>query len=536
MPPSDESVPPSQEGEASKKKGPTQEMKPTPKRPLIILVRFASLILTLIALGLSLQLSSKWVIRLDLTREHKYTLSNTLVKKLEHLKGPLQIDAFLPLSSPPPYKSVVAHTVDLLRDLKDNASTAIRVVVVDTAKERTEVERIALIERARGAHIPLHKLHGEEAGRHVSLEVPFGVSLSSLNTREVIPPLETIDEVESQIARAIQGLIDGGRRLKVGIAQGFGEPQLINSPLAKRLGAGRDLIAVRLDGESLIGVIDTLVILAPVRQYGERARWLIDQFMCHGGGVVMALDARQQSEVIPKVWVPSPSGLEPLLRAYGAEVEWSWVIADEEHPTPAALTRDAQGRVLLTDHPLYPKAVAQAHLITAPFKALTLPMAPRVQLPVDASPLLISHPSAVALHELRSLTLREAKEREMEAPYPMSFAVERVFESAFRAPPTPPSGLVDPPHLIQGRGRSRWVWIGSGRRLLSASPSGIRLLMNAIDWSLGEDELLSLKGRVSAPPETDSTAKEQGLIRWGTAVFPLLLFSLMTLFLRKSFR
>ena len=250
----------------------------------------------------------------------------------------------------------------------------------------------------------------------------------------------------------------------------------------------------------------------------------------------MALDARHQSEVIPKVWVPAPSGLEPLMRAYGAEVEWSWVIADEGHPTPAALTRDAQGRVLLTDHPLYPKVLAQPHLITAPFKALTLPMAPRILLPVDASPLLISHPSAVALHELRSLTIGEAKGTQRRGSYPLSFAVERVFKSAFLTPPTPPSGLVDPPHLIQGRGLSRWVWIGSGRRLLSASPAGIRLLMNAIDWSLGEDGLLSLKGRVSAPPEITATAEEQRLIRWGTALFPLFLLSLMTLYLRRSFR
>ena len=492
----------------------------------------------ILSLGV-LKLSTRWYTRIDLSPDQRYTLAEETTTLLDKLKEPLVITALLPLSAPPPYRQVAHHTQDLLEELSA-IHPRVQLQLIDTARERSASARAQLLKDAQRVDVPISRLSAEREGRQVFIETPYGVSLAYLNQRAVTPPVELASEVEYQIATALERLVERRPPSRIGVAQGYGEPDIINSPLARQLGGEGTLVPVRLDGDPLEDEIGSLLILGATQSYGERARWIIDRFRCDGGGVIIALDHRVQSELFTQVWSSRPTGLEPLLRRYGVEVDHRWVIADEAHPSPAPLRRDARGHVIATPHPLYPQGIASTHPVSAPVGALPIPMAPRFKLPPQAQVLVRAHPEARALSGLKGLNIDEAEAAERhEVGFPLAFAIEEAVTSCL----PPPSDSSDAsPRFIESTSRkqgispSRLVVIGSGRRLLSADVRGLDLMLNALSWIRGEERLLALKMRRPARPKLRLSAEQQLTIKWLTPLIPSLLITLLTLRLRRTKR
>lgn len=469
-------------------------MTPSPQRALT-LTRLTSTLALWLALAGALELSEGLSGRADLTPDGRYTLSGQLLARLKGLREPVVVSAYLPLSAPPPYRGVARHARDLLSEAEREAPPGLwRVALVDSAAAMGEGERARLEGEAEGVGVSVRALEGREGGRAVSLRAPVGVSLAQGERRERVWLPEREGEVEGALERALTRLLERAPPRRLGVVVGAGEPDLLRSPLAAELSEGVELIPVSLEGPSLRGRVDAALALGPSRAYGERARYVLDQLLCDGGGVVLALDHRAQSEVDPAVWAWRASGFEGLLSAYGVEVEGRWVVADELKAAPAALWRDAQGRPLVTRQPLYPWASAGGALGLS--GEVVSPMSPPLRLPADAVPLLTSSPSAEAHLDLRSLELSAARERRL-GPFALAFTLERRFESAFKAPPAPPEGLTDPPHLAQGLGAGRLVFFGAGRRLLSAEARGLEALRAGVAWALGGE---GVRARPLTPP------------------------------------
>ena len=423
--------------------------------------------------------------------------------------------------------------------------------LIDTAKDRTIPERAQLIKDAQQVDVPISRLSAEREGRQVFIETPYGISIAYLNQRAVTPPVELSSEVEYQLASALERLIERRPRSRIGVAQGFGEPDIINSPLARKLGGEGALVPVRLDADPLEDEVGTLLILGATQSYGERARWIIDRFRCDGGGVVIALDHRVQSEIFTQVWASRSTGLEPLLRRYGVEVDHRWVISDEVHPSPAPLRRDARGHIVATPHPLYPIGQTTPHPISAPLSELPVPMSPRFTLPDHAQVLIRSHPQALALKGLKGLNVHEAEASEKSSKgFPLAFAMDHVVSSCLSTPggagvntpevapahpgPHPDTPLTDTDTQRPGIAQSRLVVIGSGRRLLSADTRGLELLLNALSWVRGEERLLTLKMRRPTPISLHLSADQQVTLKWITPLLPSILIMLLTLRLRRT--
>jgi ABC-type uncharacterized transport system involved in gliding motility auxiliary subunit len=483
-----------------------------------------------------LSISQRDYIRIDLTKTKQYTLSLFVQNTISHVSADLLIHAFLPLSASAHYASIAQHAQDLLLDIKQLNPTRVKLKIVDSAIDLDEVEFKKMQQQAQDLNIPIQKLVTRKGGTQSSLSVPFGISFAYLNQKTQMSYLETLAEVEYQISRCIKRVVQKDRVLRIGVAQGFGEPDILNTPLWQQLSVMGEVKAVRLDHESLIGKIDILFILGAMRPYGERSRWLIDQFLCHGGGVFIALDYRQQSKVFPKIWVPQSMGLQSLFKSYGINIDWRWVVADQEKNQLAALQRDAQGQVLYEQQPLYPKTQALSHSITQGWETLAIPMAPYVQIPQDAQPLFQSYPSAIRLQDLRSLDLTQAKQQSTATQQVMAFALERTFTSAFDEQLPAPSGVIDPSHITQGYGKARLVWFGSGRRLLSAQPKALALFLYALDWLQGEEELLAIRQRQIQVPRLHYTRHERMMIQYVMPLMPIVLCLGVMLLVRKKYR
>ena len=499
---------------------------------------YAWLLLAIGSMLATLKLSERFFFKIDLSEGARYTLSAQVEESISTLNDPLIIKAFLPLSAPPPYRQIARHTRDLLLELK-RVQPLVSLELVDSAAEYSQAERKQLLVEAQESGVQKTQIATENQGQRILLDLPFGISWARLNQRVVSAPVERIQEIEYQMVIALQQLMSLRPAQKIAIAQGNGEPDLINSPLSKRLSSEGELIPFNLHKSEPRADLDVLLVLGATQSYGERARWMIDRVLCDGGGVVIALDYREQSHLFTKVWSVRSTGIESLLLRYGIKVHPQWVIADSKYPAPAPLSRDARDQIIFAPHSLYPQGFASKHPIVAPFTELTVPMSPWFEIPKHAKLLINSSSYANALRGLASLDISEAKaQKTQESGFPLAFALELELESCMNPPQGGNEGLST--DLLtryeaspQAQSKARLVVLGSGRRLLSASPLGLELLLNSIAWARGDEALLDLKKSRQSKAKLKLELKQQRFIQWASALLPSLSILLLTWYIRR---
>lgn len=507
----------------------------------LALQSLAAAILLGLAAWLANGVAARWPARLDLTADQRFTLSPLTRATLAGLDAPVELHAFLPTHAQPPYSVVVRAMRDQLEDYRVAAEGRVRVHYYDpTDLDLDPAARAALAERARGYGVQQVDLQVVQGDRQLRERVYFGVAVLYRDRQVTVPPVERPEDLEYALTRALREILRGpARRPLVVFSQGHGEPDVLQSPLARVLDGVAELRNVRLDESLVPPEADALVILGPMRPFRERARYAVDRFLLQGKSVVALLDYLQQSEVFPDVLVPVTSALEPQLAHYGLDVQLTDTVLDRTRSAPAPVGRDAQGRVIAVHHPLFvaTRALAPDHTVTSRLSELVFPLAHPIEIIAaadrEATVLVRGEPTARRRAQVRSLDPAPLGE-----PDP---SLEKVGETilavaltgplpayyADRPIPPPPAGAPpDPPPIVAPQGPARLLLATSGRRLLAAHEAALPFLQNAIDWAVADTDLAELRGRRRPdPPLAPVEATWRAAIKYGNLVVPPLLIA-----------
>ncbi len=508
----------------------------------------ATLLLLSCALAMNYA-ASGWRAQLDLTRDQRHTLAPVTRRLLAELEGPLQIHAFLPTGVQAPYSTVVRAMRDRLEAYRAVAPDKVRLRVVDANDPELDLaERGRLAEEARGYGIREADLELVRADQKVKQRVWFGVALLYEARQASVPPIERPEHLDHALTSALRQVLRGPEPRVIAFTTGHGEPDVLQSPLAKLLETSAELRA--LPPRSPVPPdVDALVVLGPQRPFTERERYLIDQHLLRGKALVAFLDYRPRSEIFPKVLVSTATGLEPLLEAYGLRVDQGHTVIDRVNRVEAPAGRDEAGRPIRVRHPLWvrvPQPSAE-HPVSRGLPALALPVGAPIE--VEARPglkaqvLLRSAPTSTLRSDLRSNELEALEaDREKERPGPATLAVALHGElpSAFAGQPSPPRrDVLDPgarpeaPRIDAAQGPARILLTTSGRRFLAADPNNLTFFRNALEWATADTELIAMRLRgITDPPLDPSSARTRSLVRWGNLLGPpglLLLFGLVRL-------
>ncbi|MCB9542555.1 MAG: GldG family protein [Myxococcales bacterium] len=482
-------------------------------------------------------------VRIDLTADARHTLAPITRALVAEAEAPIEIRAFLPSRIQPPYRASVVALADVLDAL---AAEGARVVVRDPSDEGQDAA--ALDEEAAGYGIPKVAVAETAGDRRVRRELRFGVAVLYHDRQAVVGPVAVPADAEYAVARALHTAIRGGGRPVIGVAEGHGEPDIVQSPLATLLAPLGEVQPVAIDGRPLPPGLDLVLIVAPTKPFDARARYVLDQHLMRGGAVVALLDYRPASTVFPDVLVPVTTGLEPLLAHHGLVIDTDRAVVDRARPMPAPIGRDANGRVITVDHPLYPliRDLAQDHPVTRGLQSLVTPLAAPIALRppkgAHAAALARSGPGSVTRTEVRALdpaSVRAAPaagDKAVEAPGPavVAAAVEGVLSSAFSEADRPPPPAVEtpfggaprpePPFLASGQREARLLVVTSGGRMLAAQENALLLLQNAVEWAVTAGALAELRARAAEdPPLDETTAATRTRVKLAALVGPTLL-------------
>jgi ABC-2 type transport system permease protein len=295
--------------------------------------------------------------------------------------------------------------------------------------------------------------------------------------------------------------------------------------------------------------VDVLVLIAP-RGLDDRARFAVDQYLMRGGSVIVAtgsygltVDQLGQNLALK----PVEGGLAELLDSYGIRIENSLVMDPQNEPFPVQVERPLGNTVVremqAVNYPFFvdvrPEGMDKASPIVGQLAAVTLNWAS--PLTVDAAKNKDRQVSVLLRSSVNAWLRTDPNIQPNLKQYPgVGFAVEGdrssrplavsvrgAFESAFkgkpvpaadglnRQPPTPgqqaaptPTPAPQTSSVVESSlDTARLVVIGSSDFLtdivfqISGSMSGdrylnsLKLLQNAVDWSVEDLDLLGIRAR-----------------------------------------
>ncbi len=248
-------------------------------------------------------LASGLQLRLDLTKEKRYTLSNATKDLLRSIDDEVQIDVFLKGEFPAGFRKLANSTEEFLRLLKDRNSTRIKYRFISPQDEMPGTGKTYGDSLINLGAVPINLTVQKQAGQ--SSNIIFPVALMSFQGKQSLVNLypgasnrisqEEINSAEAlmeyQFANSLNKMTREGRPT-IGYATGNGQPVDSRTyDLVQTLSADYDLKLFDLKQAKIIPAeMDVLIIVKPSATFSEEEKFLLDQYVMQGGRLLCFID------------------------------------------------------------------------------------------------------------------------------------------------------------------------------------------------------------------------------------------------------
>lgn len=327
-------------------------------------------------------LSSQFYQRIDLTKEKRYTLSESTKSLLSKLDDNAYINIFLEGELPLEYKRLQSATRDMLNEFKYASGGKVRFEFEDVLEDKELKEKEAVLKElyTKGLRIERPETKPDEAPTEKFI-IPAGVVFYkgkeyplNLLKREFGKPLEeeingSVELLEYEIGTAIRkGL--AGKELKLAFTAGHGElSDIETADISSALGEFYELERINLNltdsncykifakdvaanpekpvfsvlVEGLIKKLQTysgVIIAKPTGEFTEPEKFVLDQYVMNGGKVIFLVENLvAEMDSVAKYGEVSTSNhkhnLDDLLFHYGVKVQNTLVQDLQCHGIPA---------------------------------------------------------------------------------------------------------------------------------------------------------------------------------------------------------
>lgn len=480
----------------------------------------------------------------DLTRAIKKTVYGfqSLDSAFAGIQEPMKLTAFITSKTLPTGLEQVPQTVDKVATaLAQQSGGKLTYQAIDPDAAGATVTRQTLQTTYGLQPFPVSLFSADTYYLHLLLQV--GSQSQVIYPTGNLTEADIRSELESAIKRAAPGFLKtvGLWAPQLGPVQnpfgGTSQPISSWNLIQQQLSQNYTVKTVDLTSGRVAGDIDVLLLVAP-QGMTDKDLYAIDQYLMRGGSVVVAGGnyALSQGQFFGGISVEALQGtLTDLLKSYGVEVGQAMVLDPQNEPFPVQQPRSVGGvtvnEVQQLPYPYFPDVrsdgMARNNPITSNLSAVTLQW---------ASPLTSTLPSS-ADHEVTVLLSSTAKSWTraslevtpdtekypslgfpVEGPprsYPLALALHGTLQSYFKDKPSPLQPAAGVTQTVTGTvgtvasspNSARLVVFGSTEFIddallqLSQSISGdrylynLQLVQNAVDWSVEDQDLLSIRSR-----------------------------------------
>ncbi len=490
--------------------------------------------------------------RLDLTRDHEFTLSQATLSTLHGLSEPVIVRAYFTKDLPARYARVSRYVRDLLDEYYSASGGQLRYEFIDPQSEETAADKekkkevkndifgrpvreMTSVERELQS-LGIQRVNMPGGGDN-KLEVVtgyMGIAIKYGEKSEVIPQVAQTEGLEYELTTRIKKLARD-KTPKVAVVTRLAGQEL-QREYGQMLGMLSQLYSVEpvdLQGGAQIPEdADALVVLAPQEPFSEDQVQKLDAFVMSGRSAAFLLDVTKpdmQTASAPEI----KHGLEGLLNGYGVEVG-DGLVLDAKCIMMTVGQQQASGQVVLhqVQYPLIPlvQGLDPKHPLTQGLERIAFPY---------MSPVRLKLPEGSAVKG-DVLVRSSSKSWVQKPPYNINplqeWNVEGLGEAAaepllvtlqgpLKSQAVPDNLSASPP---EGGANARVLVAGGAsfvsdryERLMGRSQQAF--LLNLFDWLLLDDGLLAVRSRgLSAAPLDDISDGARQVVKYlNIAALPL---------------
>jgi len=496
---------------------------------------FGDLTLILVALGFLVLinfLSYRHFVRLDLTENGIYTLSDSSRSVVNKLSDPVTIQCFFSKKAPPELAALKQQIADLIEEYRASGKGKIKVIFSDPA------DNVLLQKRVQIMGIPQVQMNVYEKDQAQITNVYMGMAISYEDRQEILPFVKDAKNLEYDVTSAILRLIKNERKRIVFLTGGeeydlngrFGTVRKILEPLY-------DLAAFPPAAVDAIPTgTDLLVVVSP-EEIPEKTKYAIDQYVMRGGKVFFLID-RVNIDGGTMTASRRVSNLEDLIASYGVKVTQDLVL--DRFNT--AINFRTGFTVLRVPYAFYPKVVkagfAPDNTIVNRLETLSLPWitALDVMEKPGVKSTILARSSPHGWLQRGMYNISPAQEFNPPADeirsYPLIVLLEGKFTSFYADSATEEtqernSGRTEPIRSIQSQRDTKILVMGNARFLADgfiSAPGNADFFLNAVDCFTWGDDLIGIRSKkMLNRPLPILTEKQKKLVKYGNMIgVPLL--------------
>ena len=548
---------------------------------LILLLRFG---IGLMLVWLVYQIADRYPLRLDMTEEKRYSISEPTKNLLGRLENDVIVEVYLAGELPSNFLRFQKSIRELLEEFAVYTPGNFDVRFVDPSVAKSNQARNQFFQGLINQGIQPTNLTFAKDGQNTQRMI-FPGAIVTYQGRELAVNLlkgnraggpeqiinQSIEGLEYEFASTIQQLVDS-RRKRIGLVVGHDEPDssfiggLTNLVLSKY-----DLFKVNLpERNSPIVGYDLLMITKPSKAFTDQEKFLLDQYVMKGGRLAFFMDVLSinidSALSSSSVAIPVQTNLEDLLFKYGVRINQNY-IADLNAGSLPVITGNIgdQPQITMLDWPYFPVITNYGnHPVVRNMDAVMLKMASSIdtvkaegvaKYPLfssSANSKVIGYPVEVSLNDLRDAL---SPDRFQAGPQVMGYLLEGNFTSLYKNR-FAPEGFRDVQKLEDGE-QSKIVIIADGNLItnelspetgqplpLGSEPysqnnfGNEALVMNIIDYLVDEDGLIETRSKeVKIRPLNKARIRSERVM-WQVVnlllpVLLLLSFGLLKIYLRK---
>jgi ABC-type uncharacterized transport system involved in gliding motility auxiliary subunit/ABC-type transport system involved in multi-copper enzyme maturation permease subunit len=451
--------------------------------------------------------------RLDLTRDHLFTLAQGTRKVLGNLNDLVQVKLFVSKSLPPEVQLQLRDVRDLLSDMKHAADGKLVVTEEDpddnpTAKSEAESFGIGPIE--------FNVLREQEFQVKRGY---YGLAVIYADKHKVFPVIQETSNLEYRLVSAIAGMT---RKHKLGVSfvSGFGAKGSFDIPgLRDNLQDRYSIRSVNLTTDSTFLNKDStkvLVLAGPTQTLDSAAVKHLETFVDSGGAALLLLPPVNidNQSFTP---VPVRSGLDGYLKAHGV-IMGTQMVMDLASSERVSLGQQGVFNVI-SPYPLWPIVFPTGdNPVTQGLNAVTLAWAGPVSVGDSAHVTALLRTSRAGA--LRGLEMPINPDQNWSSVPREDLGVRTV---AVAENPGPGTGKV-----------GRMVVVGDaafvGNQFIQNNPQNLTFVANAIDWLAQDEALMGIRSKNREPPDLRFASNfGRNMLKWGNLVGIPLLFVLFGL-------
>lgn len=534
-------------------------MKTTNNKSSVIFVVGAIVALVLLNL-----ISLRGFMRVDLTRDHKFTLSRASVETVQRLQDVMTVSAYFTEGLPPPYAQHARYVNDLLEEYLASSNGKFGFEFSDPAASETSEDKAIkkdmkrdifgrLVREPTSIETELGDLGLQPVEIRVikddeqqTLRAYMGIVIRYQEKHEVIPVVQDLADLEKNLTGLMRKLVRE-RMPKVGLVRDMSGPSI--SKVTQALSQNVTVEDVSLSGEGEISDdIDALLVMGSGEQYGEHGAEKIDRFLRKGKSASILLD---RVNVDPRTFQQQPVGprssahlMFDMLKDYGIEIDTTLVADAACASLNMQESRGGFSFSLPVKYPFVPELLNLSFEspVTKGLSGVILPFVARIKLleKEGFKTEIIARSSKVSWLEKEPFDLNPRRDWGSanivpDGPHPLIVQARGFMPKR--------AGSVATGEGADKQLESRLIVAGSSSFLWDdfLSPPNQMLALNMVDWLLADTALLEMRGRTfnDAPLNADISDAVRQTVKYGNILgvpFLLILYGLIRWRLRESRR